>query len=140
MKGEAEKLAVLIGKLSQGWEKTESFPNKDEEDELLGPKTAEVPELETLPSSSLTSILDISPDTPPKIQCKVNELIKKHQDAFGFDNRLGNPSVEVKVDTVPGTHPISLPMYGASVTTPTGRTQTPAGTHQIRNYSDRFGL
>src|SRR5260370_11205914 len=87
-KAEAEKLVVLIGKLSQGWEKMESFPNKDEEDKLLGPKTAEVPESEMLPSSSLTSILDISPDAPPKIQCKVSELIDKHQDAFVFDNRL----------------------------------------------------
>ena len=114
MKGEAEKLAALIGKLSQGWEKMESFPNKDEEDKLLGPKTAEVPKSEMLPSSSLTSILDISPDAPPEIWHKVSKLIEKHQDVFGFNDRLGNPAVEAKVDTVPGTHPISLPMYGAS--------------------------
>src|SRR5260370_29058508 len=113
-KAEAEKLVVLIGKLSQGWDKMESFPNKDEEDELLGPKTTEVPKSEMLPSSSLTSILDISPDAPPEIWCKVSELIEKHQGTFGFNDRLGNPAVEAKVDTVPGTHPISLPMYGAS--------------------------
>ena len=33
--------------------------------------------------------------------------------AFKFDNRLGNPPIEVRIDMVPRTHPISLPMYGA---------------------------
>ena len=114
MKGEAEKLVVFIDKLSQDWGKAKPLLSKDKEDELLGPKTVEVPKSEMLPSSNLTTFLDISPDAPPEIQHKVSKLIRKHQDAFGFNDRLGNPSVEVKVNTVPGTHPISLPMYGAS--------------------------
>ena len=87
---------------------------QEEEEELIRPKTAEVPESEMLPSSNLATILDISPEAPPEIQRRVKELIRKHQGAFGFNNRLGNPTGEVKINTVPGTHPISLPMYGAS--------------------------
>src|SRR5260370_41062743 len=75
---------------------------------------AEVPESVTLPSSNLASILDISPDAPPEIQCRIRELIRKHQNVFSFDDRLGNPVVEVKINMEPGTHPISLPMYRAS--------------------------
>src|SRR6266850_7449270 len=92
----------------------ESPAEQDGENELLGPKMAEVPESETIPSSNLTSSLDISLEVPPEIQSWIKELIKCHKDAFGFDDRLGNPSVEVQIDTIPGTHPISLPMYGAS--------------------------
>src|SRR6266478_1927051 len=113
-KVEAKKMVMFLDKLSQDREKAEPFPDKDKEDELLGPKMAEVPESVTLPSSNLASVLDISPDAPPEIQHRIRELIRKHQNAFGFDDRLGNPVVEVKIDTEPGTHPISLPMYRAS--------------------------
>ena len=75
---------------------------------------AEVPESETIPSSNLASFLDISLEVPPEIQSWIKELIKCHKDAFGFDDRLGNPPMEVQIDTILGTHPISLPMYGAS--------------------------
>src|SRR5258708_39609752 len=75
---------------------------------------AEVPESETIPSSNLASFLDISSEMPPEIQSQIKELIECHKDAFGFDDRLGNPPIEVQIDTILGTHPISLPMYAAS--------------------------
>jgi len=93
--------------------KGESPAEQDEENELLGPKMAKVPESETVPSSNLASSLDISSEAPPEIQSQIKELIKHHKDAFSFDDRLGNPSVEVQIDTILGTHPISLPMYGS---------------------------
>ena len=55
-KPEAKKLVVFLDKLSQNGGKMEPFPDKDKEEELLGPKMAEVPELVTLPSSNLASI------------------------------------------------------------------------------------
>src|SRR5260370_3278058 len=113
-KVEAKKMVVLLDNLSQNGEKAEPFPDKDEEDELLGPKMAEVPESVTLPSSNLASVLDISPNAPPEIQHRISELIRKHQSAFSCDDRLGNPVVEVKINMEPGTHLISLPMYRAS--------------------------
>src|SRR5260370_33526285 len=42
-KAEAEKMVVFLDKLSQNGEKVEPFPDKDEEDELLGPKMARSP-------------------------------------------------------------------------------------------------
>src|SRR6266850_1339193 len=92
----------------------ESPAEQDEENELLGLKMAKVPESETIPSSDLTSFLDISSEVPLEIQSRIKELIEHHKDVFGFDDWLGNPPVEVQIDTVLGTHPISLLMYGAS--------------------------
>src|SRR5260370_26805281 len=113
-KAEAEKMAAFIDKLSQDWGKMKPSLNREEEEELIGPKMAEVPESETLPSSNLATILDISPEAPPELQHRVKDRTRKHQGAFSFDDRLGNPTGEVKIDTVPGAHPISLPMYRAS--------------------------
>src|SRR5260370_37167056 len=109
-------MAAFIDKLSQDWGKTKHSLGweEEEEEELIRPKTAEVPESEMLPSSDLATILDVSPEAPPEIQCRVKELIRKHQGAFSLNNRLGNPTGEVKINMVLGTHPISLPMYGAS--------------------------
>src|SRR6266850_3209554 len=92
----------------------ESPAEQDEENELLGLKMAKVPESETIPSSDLASFLDISSEVPLEIQSQIKELIKCHKDTFGFDDWLGNPLVEVQIDTILGAHPISLPMYGAS--------------------------
>src|SRR5260370_36895467 len=92
----------------------ESPAEQDGENELLGPKTAEVPESETLPSSDLASFLDISLEAPPETQSRIKELIKSYKDAFGFDDWLGNMLIEVQIDTIPGAHPISLPLHGTS--------------------------
>src|SRR5260370_22131548 len=105
---------MFLDKLVQGTKREEFPAEQDKENELLGPKTAEVPESETVPSSNLTSFLDISLEVPLEIQSWIKELIECHKDAFSFDDRLGNPPIEVQIDTIPGTHPISLPMYGAS--------------------------
>src|SRR5260370_34318853 len=88
-KAEAKKMAAFIDKPSQDWGKTKPSLGWEEEEELIGPKTAEVPESETLPSSNLATILGVSPEAPPEIQCRVKELIRKHQGAFSFHNSLG---------------------------------------------------
>src|SRR6266478_1112629 len=90
-KDSAEKVAMFLGKLVQGNTRGESPAEQDEENELLGLKMAKVPESETIPSSNLTSFLDISLEAPPEIQSWIKELIKCHKDAFSFDDRLGNP-------------------------------------------------
>src|SRR6266850_2029677 len=92
----------------------ESPAEQDRGNELLRLKVPEVPESETLPSSDLASFLDISSEAPPETQSWIKELIKSYKDTFGFDNRLGNMLTEVQIDTVPGAHPISLPLYGTS--------------------------
>src|SRR5258707_12413911 len=71
-------------------------PLSDLDPELLGPKMVEVPETETLPSARMDDLLDISPEAPPELHWKLRELVGCYQEAFGFDNCLGNPQVEVK--------------------------------------------
>ena len=44
----------------------------------------------------------------------VEHLIVAMLDVFSFLDKQENPTVEVKINTVLGAHPISLPMYGAS--------------------------
>ena len=70
-KAEAKKMAAFIDKLSQDWGKMKPSLDQEEEEELIGPKMAEVPESETLPSSNLATILDVSPEAPPEIQHRV---------------------------------------------------------------------
>src|SRR5260370_123066 len=86
----------------------ESPAEQDRENELLGPKTAEVPESETLPSSDLTSFLDISSEAPPETQSQIKELIKSYKDTFSFDNWLGNMLIEVQIDTIPKFNQLSI--------------------------------
>ena len=74
----------------------------------------ETPVTETLPSSWLEELIDISPDTPKEIWEKTFHLIQKHIKAFGFDNRVGEHPVKARIRTQEGAHLISLPMYGAS--------------------------
>ncbi len=114
MKAEAEKLAALVDRLVNPVKTIKLTPLSDLDPELLGPKMVEVPETETLPSARMDDLLDISPEAPPELHWKLRELVGCYQEAFGFDNCLGNPQVEVKIDVVLGTHPISQPMYGAS--------------------------
>src|SRR5260370_40290319 len=90
---EATKMATLTDKLSLDWEKTKPPLSQEEEDELLGPKMAEAPESEMLPFPNLAARLDIPLKAPLQIQFRVKALIRKHQDAFSFLNKLGNPAV-----------------------------------------------
>ena len=62
-----------------------------------GPKTAEAPVMETLPSSHLEELTDILPDTPKEIQEKTFHLIQKHIKASGFDNRIGEYPVKAQI-------------------------------------------
>src|SRR5260370_17675060 len=83
-KDSAKKVATFLGKWVQGTMREESPAEQDGENELLGPKAAEVPESETLPSSDLTSFLDISSEVPPETPSQIKQLIKNYKDAFSF--------------------------------------------------------
>ncbi len=111
---EQEKLGALIPKITDQNSLLESEPPRESEAETTGPKTAVVLELETHPISQLEILIDISPEAPPEIQLKVQNLERQHHKAFGFNDQLGNPDVKVAIDTLLGIHLISLPMYGAS--------------------------
>ena len=105
---------ALVGRLASLVEAANPSPLHNPNPELLGPKTAEVPEAEMLPSAKMDDLLDISPKAPPEVHQKIRELVSHYREAFRFDDCLGKPQVEIKIDVMPGAHPILLQMYGAS--------------------------
>ena len=83
-------------------------------DENWGPKISEPGDPTTIDSKNFESAFDLSDDIPQKIRSQLLEVLKKHILAFGFDDRLGNHPANVSIPVIPGTHPISVPMYSAS--------------------------
>jgi hypothetical protein len=62
-------------------------------DKNWGPKISEPGDPTTIDSKNFESAFDLSDDMPQKIRSQLLEVLKKHILAFGFDNRLGNPSL-----------------------------------------------
>jgi transposase InsO family protein len=78
-----------------------------------GPKTQEVPP-EDIPSSQLLSEVDFSPDLNPSQHSQLEKVVKKYQNAFGLDGRLGNYNAKVEIKLRPDATEVSLPPYNAS--------------------------
>jgi hypothetical protein len=89
-------------------------PEPDGPDELWGPKTSEPADPTTYDSKKLEELIDIAPDAPEEIRRKTLELVRKHINAFGFDDRLGTLETIAKIRMKPEAQPVSVPMYGAS--------------------------
>ncbi|TFY60997.1 hypothetical protein EVJ58_g4778 [Rhodofomes roseus] len=83
-------------------------------DDQWGPKTAELPDLETYPSSELEKLLDIGPEWPDEQRDRLIRMLRVNQAAFAFDGRLGQNPTEVEIKLQPDARPVSLPMYAAS--------------------------
>ena len=92
---------------------SEGFEEEREEPELYGPKTAEMADSTTYPSSKMKEFLDVG-SLPENLQEKAWEMLKKRQKAFGFDGRLGHHPSKVHIRTAEGQVPIAVPMYGSS--------------------------
>src|SRR5258708_9810585 len=103
VKVEVEKLAALVDRLVNLVKTVKLTPLSDPDHKLLGPKMVEVPEMETLPSARMDKLLDISPKAPLELCWKLRELVGCYQEAFGFDDHLGNPQVEGNIDVMLGT-------------------------------------
>ena len=89
-------------------------------DELLaepplegGPKTAEMPE-ESGVLKQLLDEVDISPNLTEVQKTKLQEILERHQEAFGLEGRLGYYAGEVDIPLMSNTKPISIPPYQAS--------------------------
>ncbi|GJF00558.1 polyprotein [Phanerochaete sordida] len=80
-----------------------------EEPELQGPKTAEPPPIDDLPSADLQKLLDVG-DLPEHLKDAAWAMIG----AFGFDGRLGHLDAKCRIRTKDGVEPIAVPMYGSS--------------------------
>ncbi|GJE92997.1 hypothetical protein PsYK624_091560 [Phanerochaete sordida] len=86
-------------------------PVKDEE--LWGPKTAEVPDPTIYPSSKMREIIDVG-DLPSHLEEEAWSMLERRQKAFSFDGRLGHLTTKVHIRTEEGLQPIAVPMYGSS--------------------------
>ena len=62
-----------------------------------GPKTAEVPDPDPIPSSTLLSQINFSPDLTPDQCTKLEAVVLKNADAFGLDGRLGHYDAKVHI-------------------------------------------
>lgn len=89
--------------------------SSSDQNEQWGPKTAETVDPTIYPSSQLEQILDIGPDWPAEGRVKLLEVLHRHQNAFGFDGRLGHNADELfKINLQLGQCSISVSMYSAS--------------------------
>ncbi|KLO04747.1 hypothetical protein SCHPADRAFT_813623, partial [Schizopora paradoxa] len=88
------------------------FPGEDELEG--GPKTAEAPDPDPIPSSQLLSEVHFSPDLSPEQRTKLEAVVSKHPDAFSLDGRLGHYDSQVKVPLQPDSKPVSQPPFPSS--------------------------
>jgi hypothetical protein len=86
----------------------------DDPDELRGPKMLEPADPMMYDSRRLEELIDIAPDAPPDIKVRTLALIRKHIQAFGFNNCLGTLDMVTRIRMKEEAQPISVPMYRAS--------------------------
>lgn len=94
-------------------------PPTEEEIELSkevegGPKTAELPDPDPIPSDQLFSEMHFGDQLTEEQKRKLEKIILKNSSAFGLDGRLGNYPAQVEINLRPGTKEISLAPYSAS--------------------------
>lgn len=75
-----------------------------------GPKIFASPE-DTVLSSRLVEELDINPALPKDQQDRIAEVVKRHAEAFGLDDRLGHLNANVQIPLKPGWKEVSLPQW-----------------------------
>ncbi|QRW26675.1 Retrotransposable element Tf2 protein [Rhizoctonia solani] len=79
-----------------------------------GPKTAEVPDLERIPSEQLLEEVQFLEHLTREQRLKLEAIVRKNELAFGLNGRLGNYDAQVEIKLRPGTKEISLAPYSAS--------------------------
>jgi hypothetical protein len=78
-----------------------------------GPKIAEL-EDDITPKEELLKAVNFNPDLTKEQKRTLEKLISKHEQAFGLDDRLGQPDVVADIKIKEGAQPISLPPYHAN--------------------------
>ena len=99
------------GKKSE--EPARSDDDSDAPDEEYGPKTAAMPDLTDYPSVQMEKLIDVG-SLPDHLKEQAWDMLRRCQNAFGFDGRLGHLPTKVHIRTVDGQVPIAVPMYGSS--------------------------
>jgi hypothetical protein len=85
----------------------------EEEAEDYGPKTAAMPDPESLESAKLREMIDVR-SLPEDLRERAWWMLENRIGAFGFDGRLGQHLARVHIRTLDGQVPIAVPMYGSS--------------------------
>ena len=79
-----------------------------------GPKTAEVPDPDPIPTSELLSQVNFSPDLTEDQRKALEEVVLKNKDAFGLDGRLGHYDAKVQIPLRENAKEVSLPPFPVS--------------------------
>ncbi|KAG8793311.1 hypothetical protein FRC12_003102 [Ceratobasidium sp. 428] len=80
-----------------------------------GPKIWDNPGPDPVPEDRLMAELNFNPSLTPEERIKLENIIKKHKDAFGLDGRLGSHEARVPIKLKDETLPsISMAPYSAS--------------------------
>ena len=80
-----------------------------------GPKTTDPGPDQVYPSDKLKEVIDVDPALEPAQQDALFEVVCRNQATFGFDSWLGHLKSKVHIKLVPGTKPISMAPYHASL-------------------------
>ncbi|KZT31495.1 hypothetical protein SISSUDRAFT_958795, partial [Sistotremastrum suecicum HHB10207 ss-3] len=67
-----------------------------------------------IPASKLLKEIDFAENLTPEQRKTLEDVILRHQAAFGLDNRLGDFPADVKILLKPDSKPISLPPFSQS--------------------------
>ena len=70
--------------------------DSDYHSESFGPKTAEMPDLTTFPSSHMKDFIDVG-SLPDHLHEKAWNMLERRVKAFGFDGRLGHLKTKVHI-------------------------------------------
>ncbi|KDN39703.1 hypothetical protein RSAG8_08621, partial [Rhizoctonia solani AG-8 WAC10335] len=98
--------------------KAEEKPTEEEEELMKspegGPKTAETPDPEEIPSRRLVKEIHFSEQLTAEQRNKLEKIVIKNELTFGLDGRLGTHDAQVEINLRPNTKEISLTPYSAS--------------------------
>ena len=78
-----------------------------------GPKTAGMPEESVTPTELLNEV-DISPNLTGNQADQLRKILKRHEEVFGLEGKLGHFEEEVSIPLQPNTKPISIPPFHTS--------------------------
>ncbi|KZT31476.1 hypothetical protein SISSUDRAFT_973178, partial [Sistotremastrum suecicum HHB10207 ss-3] len=111
-----EKHANYVKSLAQSIDKASTKPEPPSslsEPVTGGPKT-NIPLDDPTPSSRLLQTIDFAPNLTPDQRQQLEDVVLRHQQAFGLDNRLGEYNANVTIKLKPDSKPISLPPFPTS--------------------------
>jgi hypothetical protein len=110
----ANSVTSLLTDIVRGPPKDDSWEHEHLPEVQGGPKTAETPDLNVIPSTRLLEEIEFNPQLGKEERSALEKVVTKHQKAFGLDGRLGDYPAQVEIRLKPGEKPVSMRPYDAS--------------------------